>query len=694
MFLTRLLHCASKRPLGRRFLNNQVGPHHGPSKHLQNSINANQIIKPTLRHLTPITKYQTHDSANLQISHSCIELQPNKYLVNVAFGASTSIVRPSTIMCALDISNSMNGSSTYGNADDECSKFSRWDLVKHSINTIIHCLRPIDRLGIVTFADTGKKQLTFTNMDGNGKRDAIQILNGINPDGMTNLWDGLNQSLSQIDNIPVNSNENICTLLLTDGEPNINPVHGIVEEFVRRNSQNKLFSQVHTFGYGYDLDSTLLMRLSELGGGLFSHVPDHTMCNTAFINFLSNFLSTAINKVNVKIDSFRGFNNILLKTHNIETNQICMGPILSDQTQNLCFMIESNTPTNFELAMNIEYDNKQTTYNINGLKPISKWSFDMPQIPKLLLLDIIQRGLQSNDLQQTCNQLDDVYEHVKQMQCNKSIEHKHAVILNSYLKHIKSNETIEGQLYKAFSKPEWMERWGKHYLKYFIRSHQLQMCTNFKDPSLQHYGGKLFREIKTEVEDIFSTIPTPQPSRSSQSFQGNFQQSFYTPTGPCVDAYGLVQLENREYKLVKDLKQGDRILNSDNNVSTIICVIQTKIKDGYSYMGKVNNMRITPWHPIRINNEWFFPANIMSINKTNCDYVYNFVLDKHHIMTINNVDIITLGHGFTHDSVLTHDFFGTNKVIDNLKKHSGWDNGLIYIDDYKPVYKNDQIVAF
>ena len=63
-------------------------------------------------------------------------------------------------------------------------------------------------------------------------------------------------------------------------------------------------------------------------------------------------------------------------------------------------------------------------------------------------------------------------------------------------------------------------------------------------------------------------------------------------------------------------------------------------------------------------------------------------MDKNHIITINEVDVIGLGHGFKHDRVLDHPFFGT-KVIEELKKDPGWSNGLITIMDYKPVFENE-----
>jgi hypothetical protein len=518
----------------------------------------------------------------------------------------------------------------------------------------------------------------------------------------------------------IGNNSNAFTLLFTDGEPNVNPVKGIMHEFLARNSRYPLKSTVHTFGYGYELDSTLLRDIAERSGSLFGHIPDHSMNNSVFINFLSNSLATAVNKVDMEIISNNQGNIASLSHPTHANNHISIGAIQTGQPQNIIFGGIIDDPHNFRLDLNIKYNGITMPYrvdkimkndnnnNVNSLsttvvfdktdsitdsqiKHILASGDFAYQIPKLWLISIIKHGMENYDLKRTMHELDKLYDIVGKMISyadNKADKEKFTALL----KNIKSNETIEGQVYKAFSSDEWYKRWGHIYLKYFVRSHQLQVCSNFKDTSLQHYGGQLFREIKTEVEDIFSTIPVPQPSRSSTAFTGNFQQSFYKPSGPCVDGFGRVEVANGSVSLVKDLVKGD-VLISDGQLASIVCIIKTKIKSGYIDMLSINGMKVTPWHPIRINNKWDFPANIGTLIPVNCDYVYNFVLDKHHIMHIGGTDIITLGHGISSDPVLKHPFFGTEKVIDHLKTHPGWETGLIEMDEYNPSYDNNGMIS-
>jgi hypothetical protein len=59
------------------------------------------------------------------------------------------------------------------------------------------------------------------------------------------------------------------------------------------------------------------------------------------------------------------------------------------------------------------------------------------------------------------------------------------------------------------------------------------------------------------------------------------------------------------------------------------------------------------------------------------------VLENHHVMFINGLKCITLGHNFTNHSKLIHPYYGTNKVIENLNHYfpEEYANGKITVQD-------------
>jgi hypothetical protein len=62
---------------------------------------------------------------------------------------------------------------------------------------------------------------------------------------------------------------------------------------------------------------------------------------------------------------------------------------------------------------------------------------------------------------------------------------------------------------------------------------------------------------------------------------------------------------------------------------------------------------------------------------------YVQILDKGHIINISGVTACTLAHGLK-GPVIEHPFFGTQAVVEDLKKCAGWSVG-------RPVYKNLQV---
>jgi len=713
--------------LTRNFCNVPALPNNKKS-HLSKAIQVNKLVNEKPKYLSKYSNTKkTNYDIKLNINHSCsIEKDNGKRIFNIELDAITPIVKPCTFICILDVSGSMSSSSSYRN-DPEASQFSRMDLVKHSVNTIIHCLRPEDTVSIITFNGRASKILTFTNMDENGKKLATNSLNQINENGGTNLWDGLSRSMDELYDLGVRENHNNFLVLLTDGEPNENPPRGIYNEFMSKIATSPLIGNLHTIGYGYDLDSVLLSNLAKDGNGLFAHVPDYSMCNTVFINLLGNCLATAISNVTMKITSIKGFNTINLCNNINKNNCINVGPIQSGQQQNIIFEAEINNLSDFEMCLEFTYDGKTIYYKINTLDTKSKntkntkdilnfadlhthntdyWkthindifasSDTVYQVFKTMLCEIIKRGLlnshKSGESQKICIELDNLYKFIEQIQ-TIATKQSDKDRLEALLNNIKNADVNLGQVYKAFSNEEWLHRWGIHYLKYFNRSHELQICSNYKDSSLQLYGGELFKELRTEIEDIFSTIPIPQPSRSSTPFTGNFQQTFYTASGPCFDGNGLVRMADRPDVRVKDIKKGHLILNSDGNVAKVVCVIKTIIKHGTISMVLLDNLRVTPYHPIKHNGKWVHPCTIKEPVVVHCEAIYNFVLDKHHMITINNTDGITLGHGVTDDPILAHPFFGTSSVIDNLKTNKGWENGFIEIVNYKPSFDANGLIS-
>ena len=159
----------------------------------------------------------------------------------------------------------------------------------------------------------------------------------------------------------------------------------------------------------------------------------------------------------------------------------------------------------------------------------------------------------------------------------------------------------------------------------------------------------------------------------------DFTNFYYDKSGGCFGGEGNVLMYNNTFKKVKDIQKGDITAYG----ATVLCVTTFDFVNTINYSDGNNVLKISPWHPVIKNGQWVFPINeiannheSVTIHKTK---VYNFILDSVHLVTINNIVSCTFGHNIK-GPIIGHDFYGTNDVINDIKKMSGWKQGFINID--------------
>jgi len=574
------------------------------------------------------------------------------------------------VVAVVDTSGSMDESADVPNSK-ESSGLSRLDLVKHTLNTIVHSLGDNDLFLVIQFSNTAKICSDFMKLTQTNKNIVLENIKKLKADGMTNLWAGINLGLSKLkDNN--NSNSNISMLIMTDGVSNSDPPRGIVQSLKDYITTNNLRFPINTFGYGYNIDSTLLSEISSIGHGFFGFIPDATMVGTIFINILANIINGCYNNIEVNSDV------VQLLTPNVYG--------MCTRNQPIHIILKSNTPINNHIR--ILCDEKEEVINIESTDNNPTIN-DLEQLFRIELIEKIKNGLQNGESSEI-------------MKFRTILQSYNSSYINAIKDDIYNSDANKGQLEKALSKREWLQLWGSHYLKSIIRAHQFEKCLTFKESSPQFYNSDDFKVEQTRIEKIFCDLPAPNPSNAysqlsysyysypytiqpNQSSTPVSMSTYYVQDGGCFDGNGKVKLYDYEtgkiyYKLVKDIVKGDKIYNSNNNKSyvTVECTIKFAINKTIK-LCQLNNMYITPFHPIFHNNKWEFPNNIKSPIDTYIDYVYDFVLDSGHIVEINDLEVLTLGHNFDFNDVVRHEYFGKN-IINDLEMMDGWNSGEIVLD--------------
>lgn len=198
---------------------------------------------------------------------------------------STIKRNPAHIICVVDVSGSMGTLTLLGETDNG---FSRLDLVKHSLRTIMASLSEQDLLTIIPFSTEARVALRCAKMTPLSKVLGEEIIASLQPTDYTNIWDGLSKALE----IGASTYENMNTSinLLTDGVPSgsLN-TPDILRHFSAYPLSTKI--PITTIGYDYELDINLLTTIATISRGRYMYVPDVSMIGTVFTHYLANTLS-------------------------------------------------------------------------------------------------------------------------------------------------------------------------------------------------------------------------------------------------------------------------------------------------------------------------------------------------------------------------------------------------------------------
>jgi uncharacterized protein YegL len=588
------------------------------------------------------------------------------------------------------------------------------DIVNHSAKTIVQTLDPQSRICIIKFDNVIDVVTPLMCATDANKVQIMASINTIKPGGQTNIWGALEKAL-QILNGRDDKTRNSAILMLTDGIPNVSPAHGEVETLKRLRKSSNFTCPIYTFGFGYNLQSTLLYDLAKYSNGGNAHIPDGNMIATVFCNFIATILCTVVMNLQLHVipkeHNSATFGNLLVGDYAYSYDPINqkyvydIGTVQLQQERAIVLNIEDKMDFDYYYTYTIgnqAHTSATTSVNAATIERCVNNPALISHSFRATSVEYIRKMINSTRIgnhlsTQTCYE-----ELVKLLEANKCASS--AEFVNGLLKNIKGDFANVGQVKLAIDQ-KYFRRWGEFYLDQLSRSLNQQIKPNFKDEGCM-FGGAVFEELVDKSSDIFNNLEPPKPSlvvhhsnssspqyRSLGSLSAPISMSAYNdPRGGCVDAYCNITMFNGTSKLLKDVQKFDIIKSIDNNNKVVgakvLCVVETLIISGYRDYVNVNGLLITPWHPIKYGlhgkaEEWIFPGEYFSSYSYTSSSMITLVLENHHVMFINGVKCITLGHNFTHHPKLSHPYYGTSKVIENLMSNfpEGYANGKIAVTD-------------
>lgn len=609
------------------------------------------------------------------------------YIIEISVPEAPDATIPTLFIDALDISGSMGGASvdTTTNTSD-AARFSRADLVRHSVATQIELLRPQDKLALVLFDNNAEVALPPTQMNAIGRTAAKSCLPQITARGGTNIWTGLQRALTIAASVDTAA-MNVVIVLQTDGEsdPNYNPPRGIAATFrTWLDSHPGVRVTLHTVGYGYGkaLDMPLLRELATIGNGTVNYIADGSMVGTVFIHLMANLMSCLHREVVLQVPEAGIAESI--------------GFLQSGQTRHMVLRGLPTTP--FTLCL-------RTPTGVLVELPVDPATVTESTAPFALARDRLLTTLRAElpkaetntFLNATC--LDAL--------CGYLDGLASAAPADSRLTHLltdlrDSTDPNRGQISRAFGSTSAFQKWGRHYIPWVISGHENEWAINFKDESSKHvYGTATTRALVDRGDGIFTTLPPPTASFAAAPAGYGYggygggpalapslasMASVHSSGGPCFLGASLVLMADGTKKRCDQIQPGD--IAAPNY--KIRCVIRTEVDHAdVVQLGSQDPARspletggFTLWHPVYVNSAWRHPADLGKIHRVSTDAIYNFVLDKDHVLLINDIMTCTMGHDMTANAVIDHPYFGARRpgqrnIRDDLEADPGWATGYI-----------------
>jgi len=583
--------------------------------------------------------------------------------------------RPTVVVCLIDVSGSMGNTATDANTG-ESDGFSILDLVKHSLKTIIHAADEADYLALIEFESKTTTLLPVCQMNEEGRKKALDIVGNMCPKGSTNLEAGMVTSLNLIISDPICAKANTSLWVFTDGQPdNASIVIPAMKKVLNGSSPPCV---INTFGFGYSLDSELLYQMAELGNGLFGFVPDCNLLGTTFVNCLSNTMATAMYKCYLRVNA-ENASNLKCIGYDVKDGKIELGTVQYGQQRDILFsfdMLADKTPK-FQVQLKSQLGIiKKDQVGLQADDPISLYR----GLCRCKYSEIIRPGL----LKCVSGKIDLKFltEIIDLIKSNPS---KDDECTKALLKDLESPNEMEGRVSKALSTTERINRWGKHYILAILRAHKLQQSHNFKDPGVQVYGGKMFKEFQLKADKTFCALPPPIPSNApikKSPADPNAppppvnMNNYMDSSGGCFDGNSLTKLADGSMKCVKDLRKGDLIMSMSGKVSKVVCLIEIPMNKVMN-MVNFNGLLLTPKHPVFYNGEWTYPQSVFAPILQYVNSVYNLVLDENHTIQLNGTYCVTLGHMKYDNKIVQHEYYGSKRAIEDVQRISGYETGKI-----------------
>jgi len=532
---------------------------------------------------------------------------------------------------SLDISGSMSALATSGN---ESTGEQNVGLISKIVSSVIDSMTPNQSAGIVTFNHAASTLYPIAEMNDLNRRNAISVLKETKAYGSTNLWGAIELSVRLL-HAKFKNRLGECPSsvdLLTDGAPNVDPPN--LRGYLASLDDlcvllDGFMPPINIFGFGNEIDLTLLESIAIKTGGHFSYISDPGMAATAFVN------SAAVWGAQDK-------------------------EVVLDPTSEVCRR---------DLVLAIRAMRKYCSLS----------NFAGAQLTNQLIIKSIEDSVSSAPAGSTATYI--LGEFLKDLYGEVALSISEAGTFkkwgNNYLTSLSRAHELK---ICANFKDKGLQVYQTQPLFPI-----LQKCVA---SSFTEAMKRLASEGEARAASIGSAAANAYAAAASRSLT-----NMYNPHGGCVDARCIVSMADGSFKYLEYVKIGDKILGGADGLSIVEVYEKVTTKPRHSTdlayfsntsfsSGGLSSSFVltTSWHPVLFRSanktEWQFPfksnfPKMLAPSGAIVDDGFENVISiavrgekgEHGFLVNNSIICATLAHGVRGDPVLEHPFWGTDRVI-------------------------------
>lgn len=524
------------------------------------------------------------------------------------------------VIIIMDNSGSMGSPAS---DDPECIGFTRNDFSRQGAMLCVKGTPENTSLIVISFDDRAKIVSPLMKMTEANKMIACDNIKTIMPCGGTHIMSGMNAAFEIARQNVGRCKTNI--IMFTDGEDsNLNDTN-VSSKFDILRIGGEFCFRMDTVGFGPNANTKLLVKMADLCSGTYALCFDASMVGTIF--------GRAITRTYLDDDVY--------------------GVHVSHDITNLSF-------TNLTEYYNIKNKYNDFREKISTILLNSEHSLIQLQSNLNLIIDEIKVFLQN------------------QKDIDELAQFWQSLIQTLY-------DDLNDQIMLAVSSDTFWIKWGKAYWYTVGIALQKMYSPNFKDKCLQCFGTKKAIDEYDRICDIYDNMPMIKPSGSvarRTTAVPIYAAAFNNREAVCFHPNSILTMFNgmditfSNLELLLNTSSQSVFLHGPNGPVQVEKLIKTNV-NGSTKFCNVGDCVLTPNHPIIVNGIWTHPQMVSPVYEEHIDCVYNLILTinqntskRDSAVIVNNEVCICLAHGIEYDPVATDQFWGTEKVVQELMKIS------------------------